>query len=36
MKNVDDNFELNDVMKRLEKSIARMIMSMWKRRDELL
>ena len=37
IKNEGDNFELNYAMKRLcEKSIARMIMSMWKRRVELL
>ena len=30
MKNEDDNFELNDGIERLhEKSIARMVMSMW-------
>ena len=30
MKDEDDNFELNDVMKKLhEKLIAKMVMSMW-------
>ena len=37
MKYEDDDFELNDVMKRLhEKVIARIVMNMWNRRVELL